>query len=81
MDRRDALKALGSLPAGITLQPVTIHDAGQLALIVITFPGPVSQDQAIRLRDYWEVTMAGTPVEGVKVAVVSDGARVEFVRR
>lgn len=82
MDRRDALKALGSVAAGagLTVTPVTTKDAERVSLIVMKLQGRLSDAMRQNLRSSWRLAVAGTDLEHVKMVVLEDGMDLEFVR-
>ncbi len=82
MNRRDALKSLTALAgaAGITVTPITAHDATDVTLMILRIDATLSQDTCERLARAWSEGCRGTALERVKTLVLSDGIQVEFVR-
>ena len=83
MDRRDSIKALGTLlaGAGVTASPVTTHEADQVQLVILRTPIKLSQAQIESLHTQWKRVVEGTALDGVRVAVFEFGLDVEFVRK
>jgi hypothetical protein len=75
IDRRTWLKSLGGiLPAGAGVRIEAPPSVGDL--VVITLPGPVSQETAMRLKD----DLGKHLPAGVKVLVLCDGATLHVER-
>jgi hypothetical protein len=83
MDRRDALKALGSLAAatGISVQPVTASDVERVTMVVLKPNTILSDEEIANLRRSWEQACVGTGLENIKAVVIDGSVDVEFVRR
>jgi hypothetical protein len=91
MDRRETLKALLSLPAGtpffttepadgsMTVTPLTIQS---LDLVVLTAPGHISEDNAVRVKAHLEeYLLKDTGLEHVRVIVLSEGLTLSVIRK
>jgi hypothetical protein len=84
MNRREALQSLTALAGatGMSVTPVpTTHHATDVMLVILRVPGRLDPRQALALKDAWPAALKGTPLEGVKVVVLADGAEIELVRR
>jgi hypothetical protein len=82
MNRRDALKSLTALAgaAGITVTPVTTHEAAAVSLVVLKTEKKMSAQQCAALREMWTAACEGTALQHVKTIVLPDGLNVEIVR-
>lgn len=83
MNRRDALKALATMAGatGVTVTPVTSHDASGVEMAILRYDGVLSNDQCARLKAAWELACQGTSLERCKTIVMEQGINVEFVKR
>jgi hypothetical protein len=79
MDRRDALKSLAGL--GLTITPLTTHDADRAEVLVLKSPGPLSVEMVERLKSLLPEALKGTAFENIKILVLADGCSLEVVRR
>ena len=77
MQRRELFQGIAATVAasGVGLTKASVVEATDLkpALAVLEFAGPLSVDMAERLRQQFEQGLQGTPFEGVKALVLSDG--------
>lgn len=80
MDRRDALKSLVGIP-GLTVAPISVHEAEDVALVVFKHAGVMSAETCRNLLRYWEAVIKGTKLEGVKAVVLDQGLDIELVRK
>lgn len=82
VERRDALKAIGSLAAtvGMSVTPVTVHEAKDLAGVILITDRMLSDDEIDTLRWAWEAAWTGTAMETVRAVVLPPNVRAEFVR-
>jgi len=62
---------------GLTIQQTSnqFFAGGSHAGSLLTYPGAISNDQAKRVKDYWETNFSG--VNAGRVAVLSDGVKYE----
>jgi hypothetical protein len=84
MDRRDALKSLGSIAAatGMSVTPITVHETEKVCLVILKVKdGRMSIESSERLHQAWTAAVGGTPLEGVKAIVFDSAIDAEFVRR
>jgi hypothetical protein len=61
---------------------IEIHEAPidpRRTLVVFRFPGRLSANTAVRMRQQWDGMMVGTPWEPVKCIVVDDGVRMDLL--
>jgi hypothetical protein len=79
MDRRDALKSLAGL--GLTITPLTTHDADRAEVLVVKSPGPMSLEMAERLRNLLPEALKGTAFENIRILVLADGCSLEVLRQ
>lgn len=82
MDRRDALKSLTALAGavGITVTPVTTHEAADITMVILRWERIFSVDEAEGLARYWKVACEGTALEHVRTIVLGSGLNAEIVR-
>ena len=80
--RREALQSLAALvgATGMTVTPVTTHEAEAVTLTIIHCHGPISMETAERIKAWWTQACEGSALEGTKAVVLADGITVEFVR-
>lgn len=82
MERRDALKALGTLAAatGMSVSPVTARDAEAVEIVVLRPVRDMSEEDTRRLREAWAAAVNGTSLEHARLVVVTPDVAIEFVR-
>lgn len=82
MNRRAALQSLTVLAgaAGLTVSPVTTHEATDVALVILKTDTYMSVEQCVRLREAWEAACVGTALQPVNTIVLEGGLSVEIVR-
>ena len=81
MNRREALQSLTALAgvAGITVTPVTTHEAADVSLVILKTDKLMSLEQCARLKGAWEAVCVGTALHA-KTIVLEGGLNVEIVR-
>lgn len=82
MNRRDALKSLAALAGatGITMTPVTAHEASDVTVVFLQTNKRLSKAQCEQIRITWTQACEGTGLAGVKAIILNDGLTVELVR-
>lgn len=83
MTRREALTSLAALAGatGISLTPVTAHEASHVSVVILKCDRRLSQRQVEYLKAAWDAAVAGTDLQHVKTYVLDQGLSIEFVRR
>lgn len=81
MNRRELFQKVAATVAGAgvaeaSLSAVTVSAEAKPALFVLEHPGPLSPGTTARLSSMFSENMAGTPFEGVKCVVLTEGLRL-----
>ena len=90
MDRREAIKALGGATAlatftdvlkaeGIEVSSVSEKTAENAVLILLTYPGHISQEAHANLTRSMKTMLSGTTLEHTRVVVIEEGISLEVV--
>lgn len=79
MNRREALATLAAVP-GLSVTPISVRDASESALVLITVEHPMSAEQADRIHKFWARAVEGTRLQGVKAVVVDSTIAVALVK-
>lgn len=83
MNRRDVLKSFATLVSatGLSVTPVSTEDVAGVEMVIFHSEHVLSNDNAARLKHYWEDACKGTSLEGTKTVIVEKGLDIEFVKR
>ena len=83
MNRREVLKTITGIGAatGMTAPTyISAQDVAGVDVVILKFPGGLTVDQAIRMKEDWEQGIKGTVLEHTRVICFTGDVSVELVR-
>ncbi len=65
---------------GITVTPVTTHDASDVTMVILRYKGWLPDESRARMREAWIAAAEGTDLQHARTVVLDERVDVEFVR-